>query len=60
MADREALSADVVARGQMLPSMRRGDFLFFPQLSAYSLAGACAFNGFDAPNAKTFYYWTKQ
>ena len=54
------MRADVVARGQVLPCMRRGDFLLFPQLSAYSLAGACAFNGFDAPNAKTWYYWTKQ
>ena len=51
--------ADVVARGLMLPRMRRGDYLLFPQLSAYSLAGACNFNGFDAAGARTFYYFSK-
>ena len=51
--------ADIVARGQMLPRMRHGDFLLFPKLSAYSLAGACNFNGFDVMGARIFYYYPK-
>ena len=42
----------------MLPCMRHGDFILFPQQSAYSLAGACNFNGFDATGARSFYYCT--
>ena len=40
-------------------AMRHGDFLLFPKLSAYSLAGACNFNGFDVMGARIFYYYPK-
>ena len=51
--------ADVVTRDQALPQMRLGDFILFPSLSAYSIAGACNFNGFDVLGAKTFYYCSR-
>ncbi|KAK9785259.1 hypothetical protein WJX73_007314 [Symbiochloris irregularis] len=48
--------ADIVASDALLPQLRVGDFIFFAGLSAYSIAGACNFNGFDVAGAKTYYY----
>lgn len=48
--------ADIIGRDLLLPQMRFGDFVFFPHLGAYSIAGACNFNGFDVAGAKMFYY----
>lgn len=48
--------ADIISRDAQLPQLRVGDFVFFPASGAYTIAGACNFNGFDVMGAKTFYY----
>ena len=42
-----------------MPLLRRGDWLQFPNLGAYSIAGACAFNGLPADKPTTYYVWSK-
>ncbi|MEW5298294.1 MAG: hypothetical protein WDW36_001434 [Sanguina aurantia] len=45
-------SADVVYKDVQLPQIRNGDWLLWPNAGAYTLAGACDFNGinFTCPN----------
>ena len=38
-------SADCVYKDHMLPQLRNGDWLLFPNAGAYTVAGACDFNG---------------
>jgi ornithine decarboxylase len=38
-------SADVLYKDHMLPQLRNGDWLLFPNAGAYTHAGACDFNG---------------
>jgi ornithine decarboxylase len=47
-------SADKVATVN-LPFMRNGDYLMCKDFGAYTLAGACHFNGIPMPDVKIFY-----
>jgi ornithine decarboxylase len=38
-------SVDYVYKGCLLPDLRVGDWLLFPRAGAYTVAGACEFNG---------------
>jgi ornithine decarboxylase len=51
-------SADIVARGVPLPRLGVGDFLMCPRASAYSIAGASNFNGFQATKAGAAYVYS--
>lgn len=46
---------DTVLRDWPLPEMENGDWLVFPNMGAYSLVGACNFNGIDVISTPTFY-----
>lgn len=48
-------SADYVYKDVLLPELRTGDWLVFPDSGAYTVAGACDFNGI-AMTAPTKYY----
>ncbi len=50
--------ADVICRDVSLPNLDVGDFVAFPKLGAYSWAGACNFNGFEAIGVNFFYVTT--
>lgn len=50
--------ADVIARNVLLPDLAVGDYVAFPRLGAYSWAGACNFNGFEAVYVRFFYVYT--
>jgi ornithine decarboxylase len=39
----------------MLPDLQVGDFLIFENFGAYTLAGACNFNGIQMSDPKVFY-----
>lgn len=45
---------DTVMRGVPLPEMRLGDFLVFDSFGAYTIAGACNFNGLKVDRVPTF------
>lgn len=47
-------SADKVATVKM-PYMRNGDYIMCKDFGAYTLAGACHFNGIPMPDVKIFY-----
>eukprot|EP00798_Chlamydomonas_sp_ICE-L_P029191 gene29191-31091_t len=51
-------SADVIYKDQLLPQLRNGDWLLFPNAGAYTVAGACDFNGIEATKPKTFYVFS--
>ncbi len=51
-------SADIVARGVRLPRLGVGEFLLCPRASAYSIAGASNFNGFQATKAGAAYVYS--
>lgn len=46
-------SIDVIARSVLLPRLKVGDFLYFQNMGAYTMAAASAFNGF-APSEKFY------
>lgn len=50
--------ADVVLQDYALPELALGDWLVFPSLGAYSLVGACKFNGIDAVDVPKHYLWS--
>ena len=50
--------ADVICRDALLPDLVVGDYVAFPRLGAYSWAGACNFNGFEAVYVHFFYVYT--
>lgn len=52
--------ADVILKDYMLPELEMGDWVIFPNMGAYSIAGACNFNGFQVSNPSTFYIYTDQ
>lgn len=53
-------SADLVLeRTKLSRSLRIGDFLMFKDFGAYTLAGACNFNGIDFTNPLMFYINTE-
>jgi Pyridoxal-dependent decarboxylase, C-terminal sheet domain len=39
-------SIDVIARSVLLPRLKVGDFLYFQNMGAYTMAAASSFNGF--------------
>jgi len=39
----------------ILPELRNDDWLVFPRMGAYTLAGASKFNGINAVDVPTFY-----
>jgi diaminopimelate decarboxylase len=46
-------SIDVIARSVLLPRLKVGDFLYFQNMGAYTMAAASAFNGFT-PSEKFY------
>ena len=46
-------SIDVVARSVLLPKLKVGDFLYFQNMGAYTMAAASSFNGF-APSERFY------
>ena len=46
-------SIDVVARSVLLPKLEIGDWLYFQNMGAYTMAAASSFNGF-APSEKVY------
>ncbi|GAX75187.1 hypothetical protein CEUSTIGMA_g2631.t1 [Chlamydomonas eustigma] len=51
-------SADCVYKDVMLPELRNGDWLMFPNAGAYTVAGACDFNGINMTRPRTFYVFS--
>lgn len=49
-------SIDVVCKDIDLPEMEIGDWLYFVNMGAYTVASASSFNGFRPPNAKYLMY----
>jgi len=49
-------SIDVVCKDIDLPEMEIGDWLYFVNMGAYTIASASSFNGFHPPNAKYLMY----
>lgn len=54
-------SVDVVMKSVYCPELHNGDWLVFPDFGAYSVAGACDFNGMlnGQSNCRSFYVWSK-
>ena len=46
-------SIDVVARSVLLPKLEIGDWLYFQNMGAYTMAAASSFNGFS-PSEKVY------
>ena len=46
-------SIDVIARSVLLPKLNVGDYLYFTNMGAYTMAAASSFNGFT-PSAKLY------
>ncbi|KAK9809050.1 hypothetical protein WJX72_008441 [[Myrmecia] bisecta] len=46
---------DTIVRDHPLPRMRNGDWVLFPCMGAYTIAGACDFNGFNVTKVPFFY-----
>ena len=46
-------SIDVIARSVLLPKLKVGEFLYFQNMGAYTMAAASAFNGFN-PSEKFY------
>jgi ornithine decarboxylase len=42
-------SIDVIARDIQLPELKMGDWVYFPDMGAYTMAAASTFNGFATP-----------
>jgi ornithine decarboxylase len=51
-------SADVVYKDVKLPTLRYGDWLMWPNAGAYTVAGACDFNGIMATSPSKLYVWS--
>ncbi|KAJ9508522.1 hypothetical protein QJQ45_012069 [Haematococcus lacustris] len=51
-------SADCVYKDHELPELRNGDWLLFPNAGAYTVAGACDFNGIEATHPNKFYVFS--
>jgi ornithine decarboxylase len=49
-------SIDVICKDIDLPEMEIGDWLYFMNMGAYTIASASSFNGFRPPNAKYLMY----
>uniref|UniRef100_A0A383V4L4 ornithine decarboxylase n=1 Tax=Tetradesmus obliquus TaxID=3088 RepID=A0A383V4L4_TETOB len=53
-------SADYVYKDVQLPELRNGDFLMFCNVGAYTVAGACDFNGIAMTNPIKFFVFSGQ
>ena len=51
-------SADVVYKDHMLPQLRNGDWLAWPAAGAYTVAGACDFNGIEFTDPSKYYVFS--
>lgn len=51
-------SADCVYKDVALPLLRNGDWLCFPNAGAYTVAGACDFNGIGMTTPRLFYVYS--
>ncbi|PNW72470.1 hypothetical protein CHLRE_16g683371v5 [Chlamydomonas reinhardtii] len=51
-------SADVVYKDVALPELRNGDWLLWPNAGAYTVAGACDFNGIEFTTPMKVYVWS--
>jgi ornithine decarboxylase len=51
-------SADCVYKDVSLPLLRNGDWLAFPNAGAYTVAGACDFNGIGMTTPRMFYVYS--
>lgn len=50
-------SIDVIARDIQLPELKMGEWVYFPDMGAYTMAAASTFNGFATPPV---YYFSSQ
>ena len=50
--------ADQILQAYPLPELQRGDWLVFPNMGAYTLVGACKFNGIDVVDVAKAYIWS--
>jgi len=50
-------SIDVICQDIMLPELEMGDWLYFPDMGAYTIAAASTFNGFEKPESKYFLFF---
>lgn len=51
---------DTVLRDYPLPELENGDWLAFPRMGAYTIAGASKFNGINAVDVHTFYVYSQK
>ena len=49
---------DVVLKDYPLPELEFGDWLVFPSMGAYTIAGACDFNGMGVSSANITYVFS--
>ena len=49
-------SRDTLEKNIMLPKLENGDYFFVKNFGAYTIAGACNFNGINMVNPNVFYY----
>jgi len=45
-------SIDVICKDIDLPELELDDWIYFPNMGAYTIASASSFNGFKVPNAR--------
>jgi ornithine decarboxylase len=50
---------DLIYKDCPMPHLRRGDWLQCPNIGAYSIAGASAFNGLPVDKPDVFYVWSE-
>jgi ornithine decarboxylase len=48
-------SADYIYKDVMLPALRNGDWILWPNAGAYTVAGACDFNGIEFTCPRKFF-----
>eukprot|EP00878_Enallax_costatus_P001721 GHUV01001877.1.p1 GENE.GHUV01001877.1~~GHUV01001877.1.p1 ORF type:complete len:548 (+),score=160.60 GHUV01001877.1:260-1903(+) len=53
-------SADFLYKNAQLPELRNGDWLMFTNVGAYTVAGACDFNGIGMSHPNKFYVFSGQ
>ncbi len=51
-------SADCIYKDVLLPQLRNGDWLLWPNAGAYTVAGACDFNGIEFTSPGKVYVWS--
>lgn len=51
---------DTVLSDYKLPKLSNGDWLVFPNMGAYALAGASKFNGINSTDIKMCYVWSQR